>query len=325
MRSDSSFRPREIILEVTNHCNLRCRHCHFHGESAPVGKRKLGMMDPVIWKKVLTELAEWNVPATVLTHGAGEPLLYPHLRELLTHAKNIPHLSVGFMTNGMLLNRTWTEFILDIGMDFLAFSIDGTNPVTHDDVRVNADLIKIEANVQRLIEEKQRRGTSKPSLMFNMVAYPHIAAQGPEYVRRWIAHADTVIISTFRPVGKRLLWDPKHAPPFRPCPQLTRQCVIGWDGRLGLCCEDIFLEVSPGSVLDSSILAIYNESPVLCHYRSQHDQGSIDGLTLCKECHVWAGDIPLSKEKMIIDGMHIEKVQTPSHTAYRKEHEPNGS
>ncbi|MFO7801883.1 MAG: radical SAM protein [Desulfovermiculus sp.] len=316
-KSNTLF-PSEIVLEVTNVCNLRCRFCHFHSEQAK-RRRKIEHMDKDLWTKVLQELEEWPRPVSLLTHGAGEPLLYPHLLDLLHQAKQIPDLRVGFMTNAMLLDAQWAKRLVDMQIDFLAFSIDGINPQTHDYFRRNANLQIIETNLSRLIHEKKEQGSQLPHLSFNMVGYEQILDQADGYVRKWLPHAQSVSIAKFRPVGSRILWD-NHGqqPPFRPCPLLFNQLVIGVDGRVGLCCEDINLEVPVGKIQESSIMEIYNHSKDLKKYRQAHERQDLTQLPLCSDCHVWGGDIPLATELVTIDGVQAQKTTTHAFTSYQK-------
>ena len=319
MTSDGShpLLPKEIILEVTNVCNLRCRYCHFHGRGVKK-RRSLGCMARETWERALDELQDWPQPVTLMTHGAGEPLLHPQLYDILKKAKGISGLQVGFMTNGMFLDNSWSERLLDIGLDWMAFSIDGVIPLTHDAFRVNADLTKIERYVDFLIEEKERRGCNFPILTFNMVGYPEILDQVNDYVRRWLPFAETVMVSLFRPIGSRRLWDGNSPFPFRPCPLLNHQMVISYDGQVGLCCEDIHLDVPIGRISFQTLEQVYNESPVLQEYRKRHQDGHIDRLTLCRDCQVWGGNILLKKENMQVDGMTVEKTVTPAFQSYRK-------
>ncbi len=272
-----------------------------------------------LWEKVLREVASWNRPVTLLTHGAGEPLLFPDLEALLVHGKEIPHVSIGFMTNGMLLNAEWSTRLVDLQVDFLALSIDGTEPASHDHFRVHASLEKIEANVRALIAEKKRRGSDKPALAFNMVGYPEILHQAEDYARRWLPHAHTVTVSRFRPVGSRRLWPQGGGPPFRPCPLLTQQLVIGCDGRVGLCCEDIHLEGNAGSLHTHSILQIYNESPVFSRYREAHAAGDLHVLPLCRDCDVWGGDVVLETSTLTLADLRVSVSRTPAFHVFTKD------
>lgn len=308
--------PKEVILEVTNTCNLRCRHCHFHGQGAE-RKRPLGSMKREVWEKVIEELASWPEPVALVTHGAGEPLLYFELYHLIRKVAKIPNVSVGFMTNGMLLDRTWAERLVALQVDFIALSIDGVIPETHDYFRRHADLRIIEENVFRLIEEKRRQGSRLPVLNFNMVAYPEVLNQTEDYVKKWLPHAETVTISTFRPVGSRELWTGAPLFRFRPCPLLYHQMVVSWDGKAGLCCEDINLDVPLGDVTDNSLREIYNSSPMLLAYRRAHENGKIGNLTLCRDCHVWGGNIELKRKKYKLAGMTVERIDSPAFQVHR--------
>ncbi len=315
--SDQDLFPQELIIEVTNHCNLRCRHCHFHAHKNLQG-RKLGFMETSTWHKILDELKELNRPVCLMTHGAGEPLLYKYLYDLLEKAKENSFLSVGFMCNGMLLDKKQTDMLVDLQVDFIAFSVDGTRPETHDYFRVNAKLNQIEKNIQYLVEKKARQGSPFPAISFNMVGYPEILDQTTDYVRKWIPVAQSVTISTFRPIGSRKLWNDNKNITFKPCPLLWKQMVVAFDGRVGLCCEDINIDVPLGSLKKNSLHNIYNHSPELIRYRKRHQDNSLKGLRLCSDCHSWAGDVVLDNKVYSVDGLNVQRRITPAFTTFVK-------
>ncbi len=309
--------PKEIILEVTNQCNLRCRFCHFHGQGA-VKKRRIGSMDTRIWKKVLDEIRQWNKPCGILTHGAGEPLLYPKLEDILIEASKISHLSTGFMTNGMLLTEDISQKLVELQVNSIALSIDGVNPETHDYFRRNADLKIIEKNVETLIKLKEKAGSSFPMLSFNMVGYPEILDQVDDYVAKWLPHAESVMISTFRPIGSRKLWDESKHHSFTKCPLLYNQVVISIDGDMGLCCEDINLDVPLGNVLKSDLISVFNNSEKIIEYRKAHERQKINNLKLCSDCHVWGSHITLGRKEKNLKGLRINEIISPAGTLFKK-------
>jgi radical SAM protein with 4Fe4S-binding SPASM domain len=275
-------------------------------------------MDPKIWNKVLDELKLLSKPVTLLTHGAGEPLLYPELLELLIHAKKNPNITLGFMTNAMLMDENWANKIVDLKVDYLALSIDGVQPETNDYYRRNASLKTIEKNVEYLIERKRNNNSSSPVLSFNMVAYPEIVDQEMPFVEKWIKDAGSISIAKFRPVGSRTLFEPGHDIPFRPCPLLWNQMVIGTEGDVGLCCEDINLNVNLGSIKSNTVAEIFNNSKVLNHYREMHKKGEIAKLELCNNCHVWGGDITIKEESIKINSVDVLKKTTPAFINYSR-------
>ncbi len=304
--------PQEIILETTNHCNLRCVMCHFHGRGV-TKTRPLGEMDTALWESVIEQISRSTEHHTLITHGAGEPLLYPRLFELIQKAKACPNISVGFMTNAMLLEPDIAEKLLETGIDWLVFSIDGVDPETHARYRVNSDLKIIENNLTHLIKLKQKYNSSKPVLAFNMVCLPELKSQEEKYVRKWLPHADRIMLSRYRPVGSKHL-ERSMLPETRyPCPNIFRQMVIGWDGKVALCCEDIHCEVKIGDIKNQSLAEVWNGEPVMS-IREAHKSARYAEVALCKECDTWAAEHIVESTQT---EQNIEKTVTPANIVYR--------
>ncbi|MER7045812.1 radical SAM protein [Streptomyces jumonjinensis] len=68
-------------LEVTGFCNLECTHCY--ADSSPKGTH--GTMTPGDWKSAIDQLADLGTES--IQFIGGEPCLYPHLAELIAHAR----------------------------------------------------------------------------------------------------------------------------------------------------------------------------------------------------------------------------------------------
>lgn len=317
MKDNEVLFPDEVVLEVTNKCNLKCRHCHFHSSNAK-RRRSIGDMPEWVWRKVLEEIESWPSTVSIVTHGAGEPLLYGKLRKLLKAAIQLPNSRVGFMTNGMLLDSDWSRWLVENRVDFVFFSIDGVDPKTHDDFRVNADLKKIENNVAQLVEEKNKQSSELPLLSFNMVGYPEILDQEDSYVRQWIEYAESISIARFRAIGSRKLWKGQGDIGFRACPLLWSQAVVSHDGRVGLCCEDINLDVQLGELKDSSLADIFNND-LISAYRAAHQDGDVSRLNLCADCHSWSSAVELRSERLEINEHGVSRITTPASRIYRKE------
>lgn len=299
--------PEEIILEVTNFCNEACVMCHFHGEGVR-RRRPLGHMPPAVWERVLQEAADRGQPLQLVTHGAGEPLLYPHLVDLLRAALTVPHLTVGFMTNGMALNETMADALLNLGVHWVAFSVDGVDPEMHARYRKGSNLHRIESNLKRFIAMKKQRGLHRPAVAFNMVCLPELAEQEEAYVRRWLPDADRVMVSFYRPVGHRRLPEAPRPFPRRPCPFLWRQLVVTWSGEAALCCEDIHCEVPLGKVGPQSVEEIWNGKP-LADIRRAHEKGAYHDVPFCLPCDTWAAHEVLQRERTSFGVCETTRVQ----------------
>jgi MoaA/NifB/PqqE/SkfB family radical SAM enzyme len=100
--------------------------------------------------------------------GGGEPLLHPRLEEMIRRAKAASCV-VGFSTNATLLSFNKASALLETGVDWVAYSVEGATAETYEKIRVGASFTKIIENikgVQRLKEEKESR---KPKTMLFFV------------------------------------------------------------------------------------------------------------------------------------------------------------
>ncbi len=94
--------PDHLQLEITSACNLRCTMCLVRYRP-PVNKLA-GAMRPELFHQLLAE-----VPLRQVTlQGLGEPLLSPHLLEMV-EAAVARDVRVGFNSNATLLNRRRAE------------------------------------------------------------------------------------------------------------------------------------------------------------------------------------------------------------------------
>ena len=78
-----------VHIESTNLCNFKCSFCP-HTKM----KRKKGIMDFELYKKIIDEIKDWGIEELNLT-GFGEPLLDPLLTEKIKYArKKMPNVLI---------------------------------------------------------------------------------------------------------------------------------------------------------------------------------------------------------------------------------------
>ena len=116
-----------IILELTNRCNLRCRHC-FDERHAATGDLPLQILETV-----LRDGAACGIDH--LCFSGGEPTLHRQFETIVNRTCEA-HYSFSFVTNGLnfqrmcpilLQNRDWFRGV--------TFSLDGACEATHDRLR----------------------------------------------------------------------------------------------------------------------------------------------------------------------------------------------
>jgi uncharacterized protein len=127
-----------ILLWVTEDCNLRCSYCYVRKNSKSLPVEKIDELLDFIQKS--PSLFNKNV---IVNFTGGEPLLRMDMikefieRLLRRRASIVPHLHFGVITNGTLLNDDNIDFLGSNGFQVL-FSCDGT-PETTDAHRPRLD------------------------------------------------------------------------------------------------------------------------------------------------------------------------------------------
>ena len=118
--------PRNVDIELTARCNLRCRYCYFFN-NPEVEYRDLPTEE---WLQFFDELGRNGVMRVCL--AGGEPFIREDLRELL---EGIVHNRMRFslLSNGGLIDDEIAAFVAGTGRcDYVQVSVDGSCPETHD-------------------------------------------------------------------------------------------------------------------------------------------------------------------------------------------------
>ena len=303
--------PKQVILEITSHCNLQCKGCAFHGPDA-FTRRPKGFMAKRTWKMIIDEIASWPVEVNLTTHGGGEPILHPDLLGILEYAKKHQNIKVGFLTNATLLTEELAGELVALKIDWIAFSVDGVDAATHALVRPGGKLEIIENNITRFLNIVEKQGHTMETLI-NMVQYPEVKGQSEAFLEKWLGRVDVVRLSPYREPPSSRRW-PGVTRPRRACELLWSQAVVAWDGRVGLCCEDMDIDVELGNAGDVPLLSIWNGQDIT-HIRDLHENGLWNDVPLCATCDTWAdGDADILEDSK----KGIKVVRKVSGTEYAK-------
>jgi radical SAM protein with 4Fe4S-binding SPASM domain len=169
--------PRELQIEVTGACNLRCRMCLVRYRE-PLDRRRASI-DFERFKALVGALPELE---KVTLQGLGEPLMAPELFAMLEYGA-ARGLRMGFNTNATLLTRATAERLVDVQLDWLHVSLDGATAATYESIREGSRFDKVERNVRGLVEVMRARGAVRPRLSIVFVAMRRNLAELPDVVR----------------------------------------------------------------------------------------------------------------------------------------------
>ncbi|HZG96305.1 MAG TPA: radical SAM protein [Mycobacteriales bacterium] len=168
--------PDHVQLEVTSACNLRCQMCLVRYRP-PVNKLA-GAMTMDVFRRLVD-----STPALrkLTLQGLGEPLLSPHLLDMVAYAKQ-HGIAVGFNSNGTLLHRAVADRLVDLQLDWLHVSVDGATAATYEGIRDGSDFAKVERNLLGLAAAKSAGGGALPWVQVVFVAMRRNLAELPDLV-----------------------------------------------------------------------------------------------------------------------------------------------
>lgn len=169
--------PRELQVEVTGACNLRCRMCLV--SYRPALGRTSGAMDLETFTALVDSLPGLR---KVTMQGLGEPLLAPDFFAMLELLAS-RGIAMGFNTNGTLLTRERAARLVELGVDWLHVSLDGATAATYEDIRHRSRFELVRRNVEGLVEVMRERGAAKPDVELVFVAMRRNVHELPALVR----------------------------------------------------------------------------------------------------------------------------------------------
>lgn len=168
-------RPRNIFIEVTNHCNLLCQTCPrtFVSYEEP---------QTLSWENFLRIVEQFPEMERAVLHGIGEPLMNHDLDRMIAHLK-ARGVFVLFNTNATLLSDEWARRLIKAELDELRVSIDGANPKTYALIRGAPLFDKVVRNLQHFSILQAQLGATLPRASLWMTGLRKNIAELPDVIR----------------------------------------------------------------------------------------------------------------------------------------------
>lgn len=270
-----AFPPR-VNLELTNHCNLKCRHCH-----RSVMNRQIGSMDYALLQKIVTEIAR-HKSCVLKIVGLGEPSLYEHCDAFMRSLKDLGVKSV-FYTNGLLLERFEHEQVLDWQIPHIVISIDGIDRRSYEYLRVGGNYDRLKTAVESFQRKREQLGHTKPMIEVRHVIVPEESPlELAEFKKTWMETADTVMFNHIIPSGPVEASSERSA---RRCRDIRRELYIRWNGMVPVCGYQYLVDKQEwlADLHDMTLQEAWNHSS-LKGRRSLHMQGSRAVPNFCAVC-----------------------------------------
>jgi MoaA/NifB/PqqE/SkfB family radical SAM enzyme len=156
--------PLAVCWFITFACNARCGFCCKAAE-VRAGREAYPPVAPEAATKLLRRIRR---SVNILYLSGGEPLVHPHLPEILTEARRLRFAQVGMSTNAIVLDRR--ADLLDL-LDVVGVSIHAPDPAGH------ASGLGVEESIARRALENldllaDWRGRTGKRVIINCVMHP---------------------------------------------------------------------------------------------------------------------------------------------------------
>lgn len=167
--------PSVLYIEPTNRCNSLCTEC----------PRTFGINTEAPRDLTLAEfdriIAQAPALRRVVLHGLGEPLLHPHIAEMVARLR-ARAIDVTFNTNAISLTRRRGEALIRADLRDLRVSLDGARPHTYAAIRGVDKLPLITRNLAAFKRLKHEMGVTYPRVSLWFVAMRQNLEELPELV-----------------------------------------------------------------------------------------------------------------------------------------------
>jgi len=288
--------PRFMAVEPTNACNLKCPLC-------PVGAgtmdRAVGFMPLEAYRRLIDEIATHT--RRILMNFAGEPLLHPHIGEMVRLAAQ-RNVQVTLGTHG---NIDRMQELVDAGLTEVLFSLDGTTQETYGRYRIGGSLEVARANLRKLVAARDAAPGRRTRVILQFVVMRHNAHQVDEVVSLGrelgvdqVSLQPVCVNDFFREDLAALVerWVPTDSPylmhpetiaggAFRRPPLCVWaiQSVVLWNGDVTICCFDASGSTVVGNAFGpGGFAAVWNDPA----YRTARRGVLLQDFPICRRCDV---------------------------------------
>jgi len=176
--SDSSHYtnfPKNLLIETTTRCNLRCKQCARLEDKYALADMELDTFQRL--QPLFPHLKE------VALYGHGETFLHKQFFTMLETLKKYA-VFVYVTTNGTLINDTTARRLVELQLDRLSFSLDAATPELFNEIRRGANFEKILENIRRINRfKKLYKRDDKPALSIMFCAMKSTIQELPKLVR----------------------------------------------------------------------------------------------------------------------------------------------
>ena len=277
----SFISPSYIEIELTGNCTSQCIFC-YRDKLA----QKRGHMNPDLYKKLLNDMNQFNLPYTVCLGGAGEPLLHENINDLLEFTIDQTQVErIIIETNGVHIDNKLIE-LMDSSQGnkiSVIVNINGYNNETYFKIHGQNEFDKALFNIERLAKFNETAKRVYLQIMKINETEEYLDA----FYDFWEEKKFPIILQK-QNTYLGLIEDRRYSdltPVDRtPCWHLSRDIFVLSDGKVPFCKQDVNCECQTGDANEESLQDIFSkmyplfEQNFKCNYSKKPN---------CTDCDEW--------------------------------------
>ncbi len=275
--------PLTVSLEFVNRCNLSCQMCYTINHADKKSTLELREI-----AEIMAECGANGLPAAVVGMGS-EALIFKGARDAIAEVRKAGVMDVFLGTNGVLLDASLSEFLVEQRIARIEVSLDAATPETYKKIRGKDELLKIERNLEILIETRKRLNSKLPVIRLCFCVQKDNIHEQRAFLDKWQGRVDYIDFQEMVDFGQvdefRSMGDDASIPAGLPVPASTycaypfNSLHVWSNGDVTPCCTFFGKALTIGNTKQDTLLDIWNGEE-LAEIRRQLMSGNLN-----KVCH----------------------------------------
>lgn len=277
--------PLTVSLEFVNRCNLNCIMCYTINHSDRKATLDLSRIETL-----MDECREHGLPAAVVGMGS-EALIYKQARDAIAAIRKADVMDLFLGTNGVLLTEELSAFLVEQRVARIEVSLDAATPETYTKIRGKDELQRIEANLEKLIEIREREGSKLPVIRLCFCVQKDNLHEQRAFLDKWRDRVDYIDFQEMVDFGGvddlRALGDEAAKADNLPAPESTycaypfNSLHVWSNGDVTPCCTFFGKALVIGNVQEHTLKEIW-DGPEIAEIRDQLLSGKLN--MVCHAC-----------------------------------------
>ncbi len=267
--------PLQIIIELSNKCNLKCKNCARNINIKGVSRSEQSLEQI---KNITEQCRKLNVP-TIALGLDDEPTMHTQFYDIV-RLLNGSCIDLWVYTNGLNLSKEMAEFFVEQQVERLLVSIDAATAETYNEVR-GGNFQLLEENINRFLEIRESQKSKLPFLRLSFVKMQENIAEIPLFIKKWENKADIIDFQDL--IDYTHVDDPQpiEYEPFV-CTHPSLKLVIDYEGNILPCCGFYCRHHKIGNIADMTLEEAWN-SPKIKNLRASFHNGKV--YPTCQNCY----------------------------------------